>query len=295
MRIETKIQNNPNIAIFARNHRKYLDSAARRNAHEPERFTTFRASTLWKSAHHANQLHGTLEIYLSAIGGEKLVEYKAMLHRVKLHPAQGENDTETLLAFELDETKGEGLWEKYGAKVDTLYVLTHCIRLREPFPMTRLVKISDDKPISEDYGYSYCLVYSHQDDSPEELEIFPEEIVEPRKYFEGASKKISVNAYERNSAARMRCIEYHGYECSVCAFNFASTYGELGEEFIHVHHLKSLVETNEKYEVDPINDLIPVCPNCHAMLHRETPPYSVEELQGVMEIHTGRSKKLTQH
>lgn len=214
-----------------------------------------------------------------------------MLHRVKLQPEQGENDSETLLAFELDETKGEGLWEKYRQKVNTLYVITHCTKLTEPFQMTRLFKVSDDNSISENYGYSYCLMYSHPDDSQEDLEIFPEEILDPKKYFEGASKKISVNAFERSKAARMRCVQHHGYSCSVCGFSFESTYGELGAGFIHVHHIKPLVDLNEKYEVDPVNDLVPVCPNCHAMLHRNTPPCNVEELHGMMEIHAGAKRK----
>jgi hypothetical protein len=282
MNIETKIKNNPYVAVFARNHRKYLDSAVRRNVDQPERFTTFRASTLWKSAHYANKLHGTLDVYFAPIGGEKLVQYRAMLHRVKIYPKRGDSDTETILGFELDETKGEGLWEKDRKRVDTLYVITHCVKLSKPFPMTRLVKVSDDEPISEKYGYSYCLVYTHLGDSAEDLEIFPEEIKEPKKYFEGASKTISVNTYERSKVARMRCVEHHGVDCSVCGFNFENIYGEIGEGFIHVHHLKPLVEIDEKYEVDPIKDLIPICPNCHAMLHKKIPVYSIKKLRSII-------------
>jgi 5-methylcytosine-specific restriction enzyme A len=68
----------------------------------------------------------------------------------------------------------------------------------------------------------------------------------------------------------------------VCGFNFEETWGELGKDFIHVHHLKEISSVGEEYEVDPINDLIPVCPNCHAMLHHRRPALSVGELQSYL-------------
>jgi 5-methylcytosine-specific restriction protein A len=56
-------------------------------------------------------------------------------------------------------------------------------------------------------------------------------------------------------------------------------YGEIGKGFIHVHHLKPVSEINGEYEVDPIEHLVPVCPNCHAMLHSQHPPLTIEELK----------------
>ncbi len=112
-----------------------------------------------------------------------------------------------------------------------------------------------------------------------ETSILPEEVVEDRRYFEGAHKEIVVNAYERNTEARKKCIERYGFSCYVCGFNFEKAYGDLGVGFIQVHHLKSLAEIGAEYEVDPIRDLRPVCPNCHAMIHRKHPPYSLEEVR----------------
>ena len=60
-------------------------------------------------------------------------------------------------------------------------------------------------------------------------------------------------------------------------------YGKIGEGFIHVHHLLELSVIKKEYKVDPINDLRPVCPNCHAMLHRKKPAYSIEELRNVIQ------------
>lgn len=72
---------------------------------------------------------------------------------------------------------------------------------------------------------------------------------------------------------------YVDFNCTVCGFNFTEMYGEIDKEFIHVHHLLELNQIGEEYVVDPIKDLRPVCPNCHAMLHKRKPAYSLEELK----------------
>ena len=107
----------------------------------------------------------------------------------------------------------------------------------------------------------------------------PEEIAEPNRFFEGAAKSIYVNAYERNANARTACIRHYGTRCFVCGFDFEATYGPIGSDFIHVHHLLSLAKIGREYEVDPINDLRPVCPNCHAIIHRTQPALEIEQLK----------------
>jgi 5-methylcytosine-specific restriction protein A len=69
----------------------------------------------------------------------------------------------------------------------------------------------------------------------------------------------------------------------VCGLDFGERYGALGEGFIHVHHLTELASIGREYEVDPVRDLRPVCPNCHAMLHRTDPALSPEELRAILE------------
>ncbi|MDM7999699.1 MAG: HNH endonuclease [Dehalococcoidia bacterium] len=110
----------------------------------------------------------------------------------------------------------------------------------------------------------------------------PEEVEDSRTYVEGAVTRICVNAYERDRTARAACVEHWGDSCLVCGFRFEDYYGALGLDYIHVHHLKPLGEIGEEYVVDPKNDLRPVCPNCHAMLHRETPPISIERLRQIV-------------
>jgi len=279
MTIEEKISTSFEIAVFARNHRPYLESSASRNKQEPNLFTTFRATTSWKSAHYANEVHGPIKAYFAPVGGEKKVEYEAIVHRIKLNPKRGETDTETLLGSSLDETKEEGLWEKYGKKVNTLYVITHCKKIPSPFPITELIKVSDEKPISENYGYSYCLVYEHHPVSKIDTVFSPEEIERPQDYYEGATRKVAVDAYERSARARAKCIEHYGYSCAVCGFNFQEKYGAIGKGFIYVHHLTPLSEIDELYKVNPLKDLRPICPNCHAMIHSRKPIFSIEELK----------------
>lgn len=111
----------------------------------------------------------------------------------------------------------------------------------------------------------------------------PEEVLESgNPYYEGAKRLIAVNAYERDRGARQKCIDEYGCTCFVCDFNFEEVYGQRGKGFIHVHHLVPLSEIGEGYEVDPLNDLIPVCPNCHAMLHRGGHTISPDELQALL-------------
>lgn len=110
----------------------------------------------------------------------------------------------------------------------------------------------------------------------------PDEVPQVRKLLEGTKKQITVNAYERNTSARSSCIAHYGSSCSVCGFNFEKRYGEIGKDYIHVHHLMPLAAIQAKYEVDPIADLRPVCPNCHAMIHCKEPPYTIEELRSLL-------------
>ena len=109
---------------------------------------------------------------------------------------------------------------------------------------------------------------------------FPEEI-DLQSYehlYEGARKQIYVNSYERNRGARDQCVKHYEARCIICSFDFERTYGEIGKGVIHVHHLKPLSNISKEYQVDPINDLRPVCPNCHLIIHKKNPPYSIDEV-----------------
>jgi len=95
------------------------------------------------------------------------------------------------------------------------------------------------------------------------------------------AKKITmvVNRYERDPQKRLECIEHYGYQCQICDFSFEKTYGDIGKDFCHVHHIEPLGEVGgENKDLDPIKDLLPVCANCHEMLHRKKIALKPEEL-----------------
>jgi 5-methylcytosine-specific restriction protein A len=98
-------------------------------------------------------------------------------------------------------------------------------------------------------------------------------------YAEGKPKLVTTKTYDRSAKARKECIKHHGYDCAVCRFNFEQKYGEVGTEYIEVHHLKQVSDVGQEYEINPVRDLRPVCSNCHRMLHKTRPPMSIEELK----------------
>jgi len=112
-----------------------------------------------------------------------------------------------------------------------------------------------------------------------------EEVTDGSHLPEGAVRKVMINAYERNATARALCIAHYGPTCTVCGFNFGAAYGELAEGFIHVHHIRPLSEIGEEYKVDPISDLRPVCPNCHAIIHLGGETRSIEEVKQLVAAH----------
>lgn len=114
-----------------------------------------------------------------------------------------------------------------------------------------------------------------------------DELSESQAFWEGAARHIMVNRYERDSEARSACISHYGAFCRVCDFDFSVRFGPLGSGFIHVHHVRPMSEIREGYSVNPITDLIPVCPNCHAMLHQRTPPLTIVELKALIADNKG--------
>lgn len=117
-----------------------------------------------------------------------------------------------------------------------------------------------------------------------EIDAFDE-----RKFYEGDIKTTikNVNTIKRNSLARKKCLEHYfpenkRYKCVLCKFDFEEYYGELGKNYIEVHHIEShteLSKTKGEHEIDPINDLIPICSNCHSVIHRKKSPIPIEELK----------------
>ena len=133
------------------------------------------------------------------------------------------------------------------------------------------LEVIDSTPVGVLWSFSNVASY---------VDFFPgpDEIAD-REYAEGAVRQVQVNSYERDRAARRACISHYGPAWTICGFVFEERYGALGADYIHVHHLIPLSEIGESYRVDPIEDLRPVCPNCHAMIHQRRPPLSIEDVR----------------
>ena len=137
--------------------------------------------------------------------------------------------------------------------------------------LARAIEVVDKTPVEILWSFPETLDDETFFEGPDE--------VSSDEYHEGTAHQVSVNFYERNPKARRACIYYYGTACIICGFSFEQLYGSIGKGYIHVHHLVPLSTVGEDYQVDPICDLRPICPNCHAMVHRKHPPYSVDEVQ----------------
>lgn len=133
----------------------------------------------------------------------------------------------------------------------------------------------------KDEGLIEFLLHPHQMVNEDVYDVdYPED---DEKLYEGALMTVKANKYERNQKARRECVAKKGYRCLVCGKDFEEQYGSIGKGFIHVHHLTPISSIGKEYELNVDKDLAPVCPNCHYMLHRHNPPYTIEELKEKLE------------
>jgi len=101
---------------------------------------------------------------------------------------------------------------------------------------------------------------------------------------EGNKKQRYTTYYERIPENRKQAIKIHGVTCKACDFNFEKKYGSHGKDFIHVHHIKPISQFEKPKRINPETDLIPLCPNCHSMVHRfKSKTLSLEELKKIIQ------------
>ncbi len=104
----------------------------------------------------------------------------------------------------------------------------------------------------------------------------------PESYPEGMRRLVTVNVVERSAAARIACLELHGARCIACMMSFEDAYGADFSELIHVHHLNPLSGVQDARQVDPRTDLVPICPNCHAVAHYGGRLRSIAEIRDLL-------------
>jgi 5-methylcytosine-specific restriction protein A len=96
---------------------------------------------------------------------------------------------------------------------------------------------------------------------------------------EGRAVRVLQNRYERDPAARRACLDRFGDACFVCGRRLTEEYGAAARGLIHVHHIEPISSARAPRKIKPARDLRPVCPNCHAVIHRATPPYSIAQVR----------------
>ena len=94
-------------------------------------------------------------------------------------------------------------------------------------------------------------------------------IVERSTVSEGKRIEYYTSKYERSKANRDKAVSIHGTKCFGCGFDFEKSYGKRGKGYIEIHHIKPLYEFETEVIIDPKTDLVPVCSNCHRMIHRK--------------------------
>ena len=111
------------------------------------------------------------------------------------------------------------------------------------------------------------------------------EVVQTER-IEGKLIQIHATAYERDPKNRAECLRIHGTKCAICGFDAAEVYGEEFRGHIHVHHIEPLGEVGAAHAIDPATDLIPVCPNCHMILHaKKGGVLKPEDVRAMYEAH----------
>jgi 5-methylcytosine-specific restriction enzyme A len=123
---------------------------------------------------------------------------------------------------------------------------------------------------------------SYLPDDADEVETFNHE---------GRRVVVSVTRFERDPRARKACIDHYGYACAGCQMDLETVYGPRARHFIHVHHLDPIASATGPRTVDPVRDLRPLCPNCHAIVHRYTPILTLTQLRALVRRYRANNKR----
>ena len=100
---------------------------------------------------------------------------------------------------------------------------------------------------------------------------------------EGSKLSYFGTRYERRKDLRVKAIALHGLECKACGFDFEQAYGEYAKGLIHIHHVVPISDFGGEKAVNPETDLVPLCANCHAVVHRKrNTTLSIDELQAML-------------
>jgi hypothetical protein len=125
----------------------------------------------------------------------------------------------------------------------------------------------------------------------EDMPVIPEEIAPDEEFEEGAVTQVLVNRYERDRAARARCIKHYGTNCIICGLSMEERYGPAVTGLIHVHHIEPISSIGKQALVDPVRKLRPVCPNCHAVIHSTKPARTIELVREMLAMSAKKNSR----
>lgn len=182
------------------------------------------------------------------------------------------------LTPDVENTRTRLLWRSDFSQViaDTLPSYFDRFSANKPVtspPHLKFVKDSTD-------AFQVSFVVPSEDESDREQDNTTEQA---SSRSEGAKKTYQATRYERNPRNRLEAIRIHGTTCVVCEMDFGVRYGAWGEGFIEIHHLNPLAYNGDEQDVDPATDLVPVCSNCHRMIHRHGKVLTVQEAKSLIQ------------
>ncbi len=194
--------------------------------------------------------------------------------------------TEMLWDLEVHITLTKQLEFIQGSTTNKLKFISENLLDRQTLRGIRLLTVNSAKLIDSLLG-KLMPILPHEEKYISPSSDNQSEIGEFESYVEGTQKQKYVTYYERIPENRRQAVKVHGVNCKGCSFNFEKFYGSHGKDFIHIHHINPISELDEPRAINPETDLIPLCPNCHSMIHRlKNKTLSIEELKNI--IHTAK-------
>jgi len=252
------------ISVFTRNYPEVLAYATKVAESDSERLVTFRSKKSWSTAKSALEKQGPGRVAVFfAVVGQPLIQFKALLQEVHLGPVPENPKTERLLRFVPGAEANDPL---EGER--TLYAVSGCYRLDDPFPLSDLRKAEDNNPLSEGYNYSYSIVLQ-----PEPVDALLE-YPAPDTPQPPARIEASISRIIRDTAMVRRLKSLYNNTCQICGTRLALT---SGRGYSEGHHLRPLGSPHDGPDVS--DNIIIVCPNCHALLDRCSLPLDTSHLR----------------
>lgn len=163
-----------------------------------------------------------------------------------------------LYEINLGASNSKGLAKYYeAANVIACYYDLHSLpteeRLRED--LNGMLKIYQDLVFGD--------LMIEMESNDEQAPVFVEE-----------QKKIGFHArIERNGQVARKVKERKDCRCEVCGLSFEEMYGEIGRNFIEVHHLVPIAKLDgRRTKINLETGFAVLCSNCHRMIHKMPDP-----------------------